>query len=89
MESKSKDFIKALLRRNPSKRLGSGKRQSKEILSHKYFEPLSFEKLEAKKYKAPWIPSVSDPLDTSNFDEFQDDRFVKKFTGSNKWFKNF
>ena len=69
--------------------LAAAKHGRREILDHVYFKPLSFEKLELRKYKAPWTPTILDDFDVSNFDEFPDDRVVKPFVGKNSWFKDF
>ena len=35
------------------------------------FDEVNFVKLVEKQIKAPWAPKINDPLDTSNFENFQ------------------
>lgn len=34
---------------------------------------MNFTKLVKKQIKAPWVPHVDDPLDISNFEQYDDD----------------
>ncbi len=56
-----------LLEKNPDKRLGFN--GAKEIKNHKWFENISWDDLIEKNVMAPYIPSLKDKYDTSNFDE--------------------
>ena len=47
----------------PTRRLGSGPDQDKEIMQHPFFEPVDFEKLAAKKLDPPFRPDVKNILD--------------------------
>ena len=38
-----------------------------------FFSTINFRDLEEKKIKAPKIPEIKDMLDTSNFDQYDDD----------------
>jgi len=40
-----------------------------EVLSHPWFSEINIEALMAKKLKAPFVPQISNPDDTSHFDE--------------------
>lgn len=53
-------FIKALIIKNPDKRLGSGPRGVEEIMEHKWFETIDFGLLEAGYVSPPWVPKMSD-----------------------------
>ena len=57
---------------DPGKRLGSGPEGAAAIKAHAWFSHLNWEKLEARQLTAPMIPTIKDPLDTSNFDDFDD-----------------
>jgi hypothetical protein len=39
---------------------------------------VNFNKLAKKQIKAPWVPQIDDPLDISNFEQFDDDEGLKK-----------
>jgi serum/glucocorticoid-regulated kinase 2 len=87
---RTKEFVTALLQKQPSKRLGSGQLGTKELCNHSYFRELDFDILERKKYSAPWKPEIKNELDTSNFDDYPFDKSVTQFTGGDKKiFKDF
>ena len=55
--------LRGLLMKPPTRRLGSGPDQDKEIMQHPFFEPVDFEKLAAKKVVPPFRPDVKNILD--------------------------
>ncbi|XP_041098686.1 serine/threonine-protein kinase N2 isoform X2 [Polyodon spathula] len=62
-------IIQRLLRKNPEKRLGAGEQDAEEVKMQKFFRETDWEALLAKKVKPPFVPSIKDPTDVSNFDE--------------------
>lgn len=40
------------------------------VLHPRFFEPLPWDALLAKRIKAPWLPAVKDPFDASCFDRY-------------------
>ena len=40
------------------------------------FSDVDFDKLISKQITAPWVPEIQDPLDASNFDEYDEDDYV-------------
>lgn len=67
---KSKDLINRMLVIDPTQRLGSLARGEKDIYRSAWFEEIDFEELKRKEIAAPWIPNIKDPLDTSNFENW-------------------
>jgi protein kinase A len=63
----AKDLIKKLLIVKPRKRLGCRGQADLEIRNHPWFSDIDFGKLYRKELTAPWIPKISDPFDSSNF----------------------
>ncbi|XP_040897927.1 serine/threonine-protein kinase N2-like [Toxotes jaculatrix] len=61
-------IIQKLLKKNPVKRLGAGERDANEVKGEKFFETIDWEALLAKKVKPPFLPSVRESVDVSNFD---------------------
>ncbi|XP_067376005.1 serine/threonine-protein kinase N2-like isoform X3 [Channa argus] len=57
-----------LLKKNPLKRLGAGERDANEVKGEKFFETIDWEALLAKKIKPPFLPSIKESMDVSNFD---------------------
>lgn len=70
----SKDFLIRLLRKEPSKRLGSHMpRDLKTIKSHRFFRRIDWKKLEARDLEPPIRPLITDPELAENFaKEFTD-----------------
>ena len=65
------DIVRHLLSKVPSQRLGMLKNGQKDIFEHPWFADISFEKYRIREVKAPWIPKIKDPLDSSNFDSWK------------------
>ncbi|XP_036954518.1 serine/threonine-protein kinase N2-like [Acanthopagrus latus] len=61
-------IIQKLLKKNPQKRLGAGERDANEVKGEKFFETIDWEALLAKKMKPPFLPSIKESMDVSNFD---------------------
>uniref|UniRef100_A0A3Q2WME4 Protein kinase domain-containing protein n=1 Tax=Haplochromis burtoni TaxID=8153 RepID=A0A3Q2WME4_HAPBU len=61
-------IIQKLLKKNPLKRLGGGERDANEVKGEKFFETIDWEALLAKKVTPPFLPSIKEPTDVSNFD---------------------
>ncbi|XP_071368622.1 serine/threonine-protein kinase N2-like, partial [Centroberyx affinis] len=61
-------IIQKLLKKNPVKRLGAGERDANEVKGEKFFETIDWEALLAKKVKPPFLPSIKESVDVSNFD---------------------
>ena len=62
-----KRLIKKVLVVNPKKRLGSLAGGVDDIYAHPWFEDVDFAALRRKEIEAPWLPQITDPLDTSKF----------------------
>ncbi|KAJ3137212.1 hypothetical protein HK100_000789 [Physocladia obscura] len=63
-------FVRALLDRNPTTRLGSHPGGAEEIKRHIYFQSVDWPRLEKKQVMPPFKPQVESETDTTNFDEF-------------------
>lgn len=65
--SEARSILTSLLNRDPIKRLGVN--GAEEIKKHPFFEKhIDFKRLLQKKIQPPFKPSVSSPVDVSNFD---------------------
>jgi len=69
----ARTFIEALLTRNPARRLGSLGLGALDILEHDFFADISFQELELMSIPPPFVPTIDNPLDDSNFDEDEED----------------
>ena len=61
-------MISKLLCHNPAARLGTWKGGAKDVINHEFYAPINWQQLEARNVSVPFVPSIKDPLDTSNFD---------------------
>lgn len=67
------DLIKGFLEKRPTERLGCLAGGYRDVKNHPFFREVNFNKLAKKQIKAPWVPQIDDPLDISNFEQFDDD----------------
>jgi len=68
----AKSMIGGLLDRSPLTRLGTLGLGTLDIVESDFFGELSFSELERRSIPAPFIPNISAPSDTANFDEYED-----------------
>ncbi|ORE02363.1 camp-dependent protein kinase 6 [Rhizopus microsporus var. microsporus] len=73
MDAAAKDLLKHLLTTDLSQRYGNLKRGYLDIMEHKWFAPLDFEKLIQRKIKPPHIPHIKGSGDTANFDKYPEE----------------
>jgi len=70
----AQDVIRRLLIRPPSHRLGHLAGGHKDVQNHSFFKPILVKKLLRKEYDPPHKPAVKDPMDSSNFKQFEDEK---------------
>ena len=73
MSKSAKDLISKLLISVPAQRLGSLKRGHRDVSGHAFFKPVDFAQMCRHEVKAPYVPTIKSPTDTSNFDDYEDD----------------
>ncbi|THH20108.1 hypothetical protein EW146_g1193 [Bondarzewia mesenterica] len=66
ISSKARSILTGLLTRDPMQRLGVN--GADEIKKHPFFEKVDWKRLLQKKIQPPFKPSVTSPVDVSNFD---------------------
>ena len=64
----AKDLISKSLVKDPAQRIGSWAQGELDILEHPWYKTLDLNELRVRSLKAPWVPTISDPLDSSCFD---------------------
>ncbi|KAJ9544664.1 hypothetical protein OSB04_024371 [Centaurea solstitialis] len=69
LSSEAHSLLKALLQKDPSKRLGSGAMGSDEVKHHKWFKPINWKKLEAREIQPSFRPEVAGNHCVANFDK--------------------
>jgi len=70
VSAEATDIIRRLLVKDPTHRLGSLAGGERDILEHPWYSDLNLHSLRHRETRAPWIPTIEDPLDTSNFDDW-------------------
>ncbi|NXX11861.1 PKN2 kinase, partial [Podargus strigoides] len=69
LSSEALSIIRKLLRKCPERRLGAGEKDAEEIKIQAFFKEIDWDALFARTLKPPFVPTVRDPTDVSNFDE--------------------
>ena len=69
MPRDSVSILQKLLTREPELRLGSGPTDAQEIMSHAFFHNVNWEEVLVKRVPPPFIPTIKNATDTSNFDQ--------------------
>ncbi|KAL7582528.1 hypothetical protein Lser_V15G42932 [Lactuca serriola] len=69
LSSEAHSLLKALLQKDPSKRLGNGAMGSDEIKRHKWFKPINWKKLENREIQPSFRPEVAGDHCVANFDK--------------------
>lgn len=85
----AKKLIEKLLQPKPSLRLGMQSRGCQDIFDHKWFEGMSWQKLNERRYKAAYTPKITSDLDDTNFDVYDKDVPPQKYTDNQAIFKSF
>nr|POF03807.1 serine/threonine-protein kinase sck1 [Quercus suber] len=67
LSAEGRNFVKGLLNRNPSHRLGA-KGDAEELMAHPFFADVDWNALSKKLSQPPFKPKLKSELDTSNFD---------------------
>ena len=68
----AKAILSQFLTHNPAGRLGCWKGGTRDVTTHEFFRAIAWNDLEAKKIKMAYVPKITNPLDTSNFDDYPD-----------------
>uniref|UniRef100_A0A663N5A7 protein kinase C n=1 Tax=Athene cunicularia TaxID=194338 RepID=A0A663N5A7_ATHCN len=69
LSSEALSIIRKLLQKCPERRLGAGENDAEEIKIQPYFKEIDWDALFARTLKPPFVPTLRDPTDISNFDE--------------------
>uniref|UniRef100_A0A8D3BQD3 Ribosomal protein S6 kinase n=1 Tax=Scophthalmus maximus TaxID=52904 RepID=A0A8D3BQD3_SCOMX len=95
LSTEAQSLLRALFKRNPANRLGSGADGAEEIKRHGFYSTIDWNKLFRKELKPPFRPAVARPDDTFYFDsEFtsrtpKDSPGVPPSAGAHQLFRGF
>jgi serine/threonine protein kinase SCH9 len=62
-------FLKALLQRDPAKRIGSSEKDAAELKAHPFFEGIDWDKVATMTYETAFKPKVKGDEDVSCIDK--------------------
>ncbi|XP_018326395.1 RAC serine/threonine-protein kinase isoform X1 [Agrilus planipennis] len=68
LSGEAKDLLSGLLIKDPTRRLGGGPDDAREIMAHPFFSCINWKDLEQKKIPPPFKPQVTNDTDTRYFD---------------------
>ena len=77
MSPEAKSLIKHLLKLEPKKRLGFGKKGISDLIFDPFFKGFDWTNLLLQNLKAPYIPVIKSENDISNFKKYIDDFFME------------
>ncbi|XP_067311248.1 ribosomal protein S6 kinase alpha-1 isoform X1 [Pseudorasbora parva] len=95
LSAEAQSLLRALFKRNPTNRLGSGPDGAEEIKRHSFYVTIDWNKLFRREIKPPFKPAVARPDDTFYFDsEFtsrtpKDSPGVPPSAGAHQLFRGF
>lgn len=69
LSAEAKDLLSGLLIKDPTRRLGGGPDDAKQIMAHPFFGSINWRDLELKKIPPPFKPQVTSDTDTRYFDQ--------------------
>ncbi len=84
-----RDLIQKLLVKDVPRRLGCLLGGAQDIRQHRFFRPLDFDELFARRVQAPWRPALKSQLDTGHFDEYDEEDEVDEYDGDEAWCASF
>ncbi|KAF4118451.1 hypothetical protein G5714_000502 [Onychostoma macrolepis] len=69
LSSEAIGIMRRLLRRNPERRLGSSEKDAEDVKKQPFFRSMDWEALLLRKLPPPFLPTIGNKEDVSNFDE--------------------
>jgi hypothetical protein len=82
-------LVKAMLSPNPAYRLGNLDGGVLGIMEHPFFRDVDWRAIYHKTQAAPYVPVIKDAADSSNFGQYEEDKPVQHYTGSEQYFRDF
>lgn len=82
-------LCRQLLHRSRKRRLSSLKGGMNNVKNHPYFAGIEWRDILQRRHPAPWLPEVTDPFDTSCFDEYDETMNLPQFRGDQCPFSEF
>jgi len=58
-------------------------------MEHPFFRDVDWRAIYHKTQAAPYVPVIKDAADSSNFGQYEEDKPVQHYTGSEQYFRDF
>ncbi len=84
-----KELVLKLLAKESTLRLGCLRSGAHDVRAARFFRTVDWAELRARRAPAPWVPALANPLDTSNFDAYDENDVVEPFAGADAWAADF
>ena len=72
MTPEASNVVNGLLTVDCLQRLGCGRLRMRDVKMHPWFNGLDWSQLLERRVRPPLLPNISNPLDTKNFDEYDE-----------------
>ena len=82
-------LIKKLLSVNPAFRLGNLSGGVDDIIRDPFFASVDWNAVSNRQVRAPYVPPIGNSLDSSNFDDYEEDDNIPDYHGSQEFFDGF
>lgn len=89
MDPQHVTLVKKLLSVNPAFRLGNLSGGVDDIIKDPYFSTVDWNALASRQIRAPFVPPIGNALDSSNFDDYEEDDNIPEYHGNQEYFVNF
>ena len=89
MDPQHVSLIKKLLSVNPAFRLGNLSGGIEEIISDPFFSTVNWPGIINQTEASPYAPPIGDELDSSNFDDYEEEENVPEYSDSQEHFDKF
>lgn len=82
-------LVKKLLSHNPVFRIGNLLGGIDDIVKDPFFSSVNWQDLTAQTITAPYVPAIGNDLDTSNFDDYEEESGIPEYSGDQGPFNGF
>lgn len=82
-------LIKKLLSVNPAFRLGNLSGGIEDIINDPFFAGFNWNAVINRTAPSPFVPPIGNALDSSNFDDYEEEESVPEYSGTQEHFDNF
>lgn len=82
-------LIKKLLSVNPAFRLGNLSGGIEDIINDPFFAGFNWSAVINRTAPSPYVPPIGNALDSSNFDDYEEEESVPEYSGTQEHFDNF